>query len=221
MEKLHFFSLESLQQFASENKIFNTHFVAPLCEYDRQKYSVLEVEDFSELAPFYEVRPMDDERYADTYYVESHYWVLRIIPTGEVFRIIEPARGKFSLCMFDRTRLGRDTYFRFDEVERPNYIGKATQKKLSAWIDYLHLEHTARCNYVNSALCRNIAFVDRFKAKTFDFARYYTGADGWTSEFIIEWDRFTIKYTAHENGYFSRQVSLKYLCTPTDEEILA
>ena len=161
---------------------------------------------------------MDDDRHPDTMYIESAYWVLRIIPTGEIFRPWEKTRGMFCLFMHQPLRTNRDRDFRFD-MEKPNLIGKATKKKLSAWIDYLHMERTARLDYVNGALCRNRCFVERFRAK-FPEGTFRTDPDGWTSEFVFNWERFRVKYTAHENGKFSRHFDLRYDALPTDCEIL-
>lgn len=214
-----FFSLESLQAFAQDHKFFNDHYIRPCDEREYQRYSALEVPGFSEVIPFYDVRLMDDqERYAGVYYVEHSYWVLRIIHTGEVFRIWEKSRGKFRLFMHESVMSCRDRDFCFD-MQEPNLIGKATEKKLSAWVDYLHMERTALMNYLNGALCRNRTFVAKFREK-FPAGTFRTDSEGWTSEFIIEWDRFRVKYSASESGKFSRHFDLRYDCLPTDDEII-
>lgn len=215
---LQFFSLEALQEFARDNKIFNDHYIRPCDEREHGRLSVLEVAGYSEIVPYYEVRPMNDERYSDTWYIERSYWVLRIITTGEIFRPWEKTRGKFRLFMHEPLRTNRDSGFRF-ELEEPNYIGKATDKKLSAWIDYLHQERAARVNYVDEALRSNRCFADKFRAK-FPNGTFRTDSEGWTSEFMFDWERFRVRYTAHEDGNFSRHFDLRYNALPTDGEIL-
>lgn len=215
---LYFFSLESIQSFASENKIHNPHYIALPDSYDRQRYSALEVAGFSEVIPCYEVYKSDDSRLLDTYVVESRTWVLRIIPTGEILRIWEKSRGKFRFFLFDRFPTSRDRGFSFTEVEEPNLIGKATDKKISAWVDYLHLERTALVNCVNSRVALNKAFTERVRAK-FPDAVVRVDWDGWTTSIRFEWDKFRFEYTAMENGRFSRRVDVIYSAIPSDEEL--
>ena len=216
---LYFFSLESLQQFAKENEIYNQHHIRLPFIYSRGgDLSVLNVAGFSEVVPCYEVRLMDDN--SGRYYIESDYYVLRIIPTGEIFRMREVSRGRFRLYMFERpSYIWRDRDFRYDGKE-PNCIGKATEKKLTAWIDYLHLERTALTNYVNGNMCRNKTFADKVRAK-FPTARFETAPDGWTSEILFEWSHFYVKFTARENGTFVRDMQIKYGALPSVEDMLA
>jgi len=214
---LYFFGLESIKRFAEENEIYNPHYIRALDLGETARASVLNVPEFSEIVPCYEVRLLDDSD--SVYYVEAKYIVLRIIPTGEVFRIREVSRGKFRLYLFERPNIHwRDRYFRFD-MQEPNLIGKATEKKISAWIDFLHLERTALVNYVNANMCRNVTFAERVRAKYPD-AKFVTAPDGWTGEICFDWERFRVKYTAHENGEFSRQLDIRHLALPSNEEIL-
>lgn len=212
-----FFSLESLQQFASEHTIRNQHIIRPLDKYEYERRAVLNVAGFSEVIPMYEIIPTELGK--DEYVLEHMMWILRIIPTGELFRISEISRGKFRLFMFEYAPIHwRDRDFHFD-MQEPNLIGKATEKKISAWIDFLHLERTARANYVNANMCRNRAFAERVRAK-YPSARFDTAPDGWTSEIRFDWDRFHVHYTAGENGNFYRHIDLRPSGIPTDEEIL-
>ena len=106
------------------------------------------------------------------------------------------------------------------EREIPNYVGKATEKKLQEWIDYLHEKREAMTRYVENAMALNRSKVEAFKQKYPD-GWFNTGDDGWTSEFRIEFERLRIKYTAHENGQFSRNAEVIYNRMPTEEELLA
>lgn len=214
---LYFFSLESVQRFAEENEIYNPHYLRALDLGETSRASVLNVPNFSEVVPCYEVRLLDDSD--SVYYVESRRIVLRIIPTREIFHIREVSRGKFRLYMFERPNIHwRSQYFRFD-MQEPNLIGKATEKKISAWIDFLHLERTALMNYVNANMCRNVTFAERVRAK-YPNAKFVTASDGWTSEISFDWERFRVKYTACENGEFTRQMDIRFLALPSNEEIL-
>lgn len=210
---LSFFSLDALKAFASETEV-NCMYRANLCNtaLDGARAKVLEVAGFSEIVPCYEVSECDGR-----YYLEGCNWVLRIIPTGEIFRVFEKSRGKFRLYMYEHYH-GRDRGFEFKQVE-PNLIGKATEKKLTAWIDFLHMERTARVDYANGAMARNRSFADKFRAK-FPDAVFHTCADGWTDSFSFYWERFYIKYTARDNGTFCRTFDICYNALPTDEQIL-
>ena len=216
---LYFFSLESLQQFAAENVIYNERFIRlPHICGKGGNHSVLEVTDFSEVVPCYEVRKMDDG--SNRWYIDADYYVLRIIPTGELFRFSEVSRGKFRLHMFERPAISwRDRDFHFGKKE-PNLISKATEKKLSDWIDYLHLERTALMDYVNGNMCRNKTFTERVREK-FPFAHFETAGDGWTSEIRFEWSHFYITFTACKNGTFVRNMQIKYGSLPSVEDMLA
>lgn len=210
---LSFFSLDTLQAFAAENNVNCMYRTNHLYDAEKVKRSVLEVAGFSEIIPCYEVDLCDD-----CYYLESCTWVLRIVPSGEIFRIFEKSHGKFRLYMYERICC-RDRGFTFDMAE-PNLIGKATEKKLSAWIDYLHAERTARLDYANGAMARNRAFAARVLAK-FPDARTAVCGDGWTESMSFDWERFSVKYTANENGAFYRNFQINYLALPADEEMLA
>lgn len=210
---LSFFSLDALKAFATENEV-RCMYRAELIDAAKKSKMVaaLEVAGFSEIVPAYEVDVCDG-----CYYLEGCSWVLRIIPTGEIFRVFEKLRGKFRLYMYERCYV-RSRGFEFKQQE-PNLIGKATEKKLTAWIDYLHMERTALVNYANSAMAANRSFADRFRAK-FPDAVFRTCGDGWTDSFSFYWERFYIKYTANDRGTFSRQFEVCHSALPTDEEIL-
>ena len=209
MKTLSFFSLSSLQNFANEN---------PVERMDRTeqarfhiKPTALEVAGFSEVITAYDVEECDGK-----YYVQGAYNVLRIIPTGEVLRYREE-RGKYRFWLFDYF-LGRDKGFTFD-MAQPNLVGKATEKKLTAWLDYLHMERTARTDYSNRVRCANKSFTDKVLAK-FPTARVGREYDGWVSYIGFDWERFRVVYSACYNGTFCREFSVNPLALPTDEQIL-
>lgn len=215
---LYFFSLESLQQFASENVIKNSHLIKLPTSYIRVSLDVLSVVGFSEVVPCYEVRLSDDN--SGAYWIDSSYFVLHIITSNEFLRFHEVSRGKFRFYLFERpSYLWRDTNFRFDMPE-PNLIGKATEKKLQSWIDFLHMERTALINYVNGNMYRNKNFTERVRAK-FPEAIFDTAPDGWTSLIRFEWLNFYVTLTAHENGSFSRDLYIRYSAVPDISAMLS
>ena len=219
----HFTSIEDVRAFASEVK-FNNPDSIRMPWMDKSKYVGLEVEGFSRIVPCFEVRQNWDhfqEKYLDEYYYDNSYWVLEIIPTGELFTFYEKMRNskRFGLSMHERFYSDRCKYFSFDK-EIPTYVGKATEKKLQEWIDYLHEKREAMTRYVENATALNRSKVEAFKAKYPD-GYFNTLSDGWTSDFLIEFERLRIKYTAHENGQFSRNAEVIFNRMPTEEELLS
>ena len=219
----HFTSIEDVRAFASEVK-FNNPDSIRMPWMDKSKYVGLEVEGFSRIVPCFVVLQVWDhfrKEYLDEYYYDNSHWVLEIIPTGELFTFYEKMRNskRFGLNMLNRFPSDRCKYFYFDK-EIPNYVGKATKKKLQEWIDYLHERREAMTRYVENAMALNRSKVEAFKAKYPD-GYFNTLSDGWTSEFRIEFERLRIKYTAHEDGQFSRNAEVIFNRMPTEEELLS
>ena len=218
-----FTSIEDVRAFASEVKFNNPDRIC-MPWMDKSKYVGLEVEGFSRIVPCFIVLQAWDhfqEKYLDEYYYDYSYWGLEIIPTGELLMINENVLNskKFTLSLRERFYSDRCKHF-FFERRRPNAISKATQKRIQEWIDYLHAEREAMIRYVENAMQLNRSKVKAFKAK-YPYGWFDTDADGWTSEFRIEFERLRIKYTAHENGQFSRDAEVNYGRMPTEEELLA
>ncbi len=219
----HFTSIEDVRAFASEVK-FNNPDSIRMPWMDKSKYVGLEVEGFSRIVPCFVVRQVWDhfrQEYLDEYYYDNSYWVLEIIPTGELFTFYEKVRNskRFCLSMHNLLDSNRCKYFSFDR-EIPNYVGKATEKKLQEWIDFLHEERAAKQLYLDTAMKKNRGIVDAFKAK-YPEGYFKTEDDGWTDIFIIRFERFRIKFTAFENGDFSRNIDVPHECYPTTEELLS
>lgn len=219
----YFTSMEDVQAFAQSVK-FNNPDSIRMPWMPKSDFAGLEVEGFSRIVPCFVVSQNYDnfqKKYLDEYYHSASCWVLEIIPTGELFTFYEKVRNskRFGLNLFERFNSNRCRYFSFDR-EIPNYVGKATEKKLQEWIDYLHEKREAMTRYVENAMALNRSKVDAFKAKYPD-GWFDTNADGWTSEFRIDFERLRIKYTAHEDGQFSRNAEVIYNRMPTEEELLA
>lgn len=219
----YFTRMEDVQAFAQSVK-FNNPDSIRMPWMDKSKYIGLEVEGFSRIVPCFVVRQTYDhfqKKYLDEYYYDASYWVLEIISTGELFTFCEKVRNskRFGLSMHDRLNSNRCRYFT-PSKEAPYAIGKATEKKLQEWIDYLHECRAEKELYLSGAMEMNRRTVDAFKEK-YPEGVFRTEADGWTSEFTIRFERLRIKFTAHENGDFSRNIDVPYECYPTTEELLA
>ena len=215
--------MEDVQAFAQSVK-FNNPDSIRLPWMPKSDFAGLDVEGFSRIVPCFVVRQSYDcfqNVYLDEYYYDASYWLLEIIPTGELFSFRERVRNskRFVLHMHGSLDSDRCRYFTFSK-EAPNAIGKATERKLQEWIDFLHEERAAKRLYIDTAMKRNRETVDAFKAK-YPEGYFRTEDDGWTSEFIIRFERLRVKFTACEDGGFSRNVDVPYECYPTTEELLA
>ena len=219
----YFTSMEDVQAFAQTVKFNNIDRVR-MPWTPKSDYAGLEVEGFSRIVPCFAVRQVYDSfqrKYLDEYYYDNSYWVLEIISTGELFTFHERVRRskRFALHMHDRLSSDRCRYFTFSK-EAPNAIGKATEKKLQEWIDFLHEERAAKQSYIDTAMKKNRETVDAFKAK-YPEGYFRTGDDGWTDEFVIRFERLRIKFVACEEGGFTRNIDVPYDCYPTTEELLS
>lgn len=219
----YFTSMEDVQAFAQSVK-FNNPDSIRMPWMPKSDFAGLEVEGFSRIVPCFVVRQTYDhfqKTYLDEYYYDASYWLLEIIPTGELFSFYERARRskRFALQMHNRLNSDRCRYFTFSK-EAPNAIGKATEKKLQEWIDYLHEYRAAQELYLSSAMEKNRKIADAFREK-YPEGVFRTDADGWTSEFTIRFERLRIKFIACEDGGFTRNVDVPYDCYPTTEELLS
>ena len=219
----YFTSMEDVQAFAQSVKFNNPNSIR-LPWMSKSDFAGLEVEGFSRIVPCFVVRQSYDhfqKAYLDEYYYDASYWLLEIIPTGELFSFYERVRRskRFALQMHDRPSSDRCRYFTFSK-EAPNAIGKATEKKLQEWIDFLHEERAAKQSYIDTAMKKNRETVEAFKVK-YPEGYFRTGDDGWTSEFTIRFERLRIKFIACEDGGFTRNVDVPYDCYPTTEELLS
>ena len=219
----YFTSMEDVQAFAQTVKFNNIDSVR-MPWMPKSDFVGLEVEGFSRIVPCFVIRQNYDhfqKMYLDEYYYDASYWVLEIISTGELFTFHERVRRskRFELQIHNGLRSDRCRYYKSDK-ECPNAVGKATEKKLREWIDYLHEERDAKQAYLDNALAKNRSTVDAFRAK-FPDGRYVTQADGWTTSFTIRFERLRIEFSAFEDGDFSRKIDVPYECYPTTEELLS
>ena len=219
----YFTSMEDVQAFAQSVKFNNLDSIR-LPWMSKSDFAGLEVEGCSRIVPCFVVHQTYDhfqKKFLDEYYYDNAYWVLEIIPTGELFSFYERVRRskRFALQMHDSFYSDRCRYFTFSK-EAPNAIGKATEKKLQEWIDFLHEERAAKQLYIDTAMKKNRDTVDAFKAK-YPEGYFRTGNDGWTNEFTIRFERLRIRFIACEEGGFTRNIDVPYDCYPTTEELLS
>ena len=194
--------------------------------FNRQQVSVLEVPGFSEIVEQFEFLHYDMSTERSWGRDEPDYWgldngseyVLRIITTGEILRFWCPDNSgkRFALELRDR-QLGPCRDFKFAE-EKPQYIGKATEKKIQAWIDYQHRKREAETNYMAEARVRN-AQLRAAILKRFPNAILREN-DGWLAEARFSEGVLDYVITATESGGFSRTYSVNFGRVPSYKEQL-
>ncbi|MBR3467418.1 MAG: hypothetical protein IKH15_09390 [Bacteroidales bacterium] len=194
--------------------------------FNRQQVSVLEVPGFAEIDELFEFSFYDMSTERSWGRDEPDYWalgdgseyVLRIIPTGEILRFWCPDNSgkRFALELRDR-QMGPCRDFKFDE-ERPQYIGKATEKKIQAWIDYQHRKREAEANYMAEARVKN-AQLRAAILKRFPYATLREN-DGWLVEAWFSEGVLDYVITATESGGFSRTYSVNFGRVPSYKDQL-
>lgn len=215
------FDLESATEFAKANNTFNSPEIRGWDKDSEKKLQMFNIEGYSRVVRAFCFVEFYDAKTNKKYWsYEGYSFVIQIIETGQclVARDIRNNSGKYFFFLLNPQYHERDRGFKFDEQE-PNYIGKANQKKLQQWVDYLNRKDIARLEYANTALQANIDFASKFKAK-YPTGKYNTQADGWTSEFRIEVGAFYFKYIAYDDGRFGRDVDFIYSKLPSNEDLL-
>ena len=159
------------------------------------------------------------EQDGETYY-DYHSFGLFEADTARVFFIYSPRNlAKVGLALFpdDQTH-GRLYGFQFEE-ERPNYIGKATKKKIEDWIRFVEREDDAKKAFITTANYMNRQFRMRVE-KRYPDARKTVLEDGWMTEFYITAGYVVFHYTAGENGVFYREHKVDISHLPSTDELL-
>lgn len=186
----------------------------------REQLEPLVVPGFSEIVERFEFRHADnsEERArgrneSDYWYVEGSSYAVRIIPTGEILRYWCPENSakRFALELEDR-QIGPCQDFKFQD-EQPPYIGKATEKKIQAWIDYQHRKREAETNYMAEARVKN-AQLRAAVLKRFPNAKLREH-DGWLSECWYSEGVLNYHVTACEDGGFTRSYTVDYNKVPS------
>jgi hypothetical protein len=186
---------------------------------ESQELSMFNIDGYSRVIPVWEFRKhISTPENKEYWSFEFAHNVVEIIDTGELFTP-RVDKGKYRLFPLNPPYYLRDRGFEYDEP-MPNLIGKATQKKVEAWVEYHHLRETARRDYANMALCDNLTFAHKFKVKYPDAEMRIDKADGWVESFRFRIGGLSYHYEAMNNGRFSRRVEIIYSMLPTNDELL-
>ena len=190
-------------------------------EEQRKKFEPLAVDGVSELvdvyAFYYEEQVREHSGTPAHWYIDTVYPALRIIKSGEVFTPYQRSYGekKFGLSPLE-PNAGRLDTFRFEESE-PNYIGKATEKKLNEWAGYLHRKRDAEQAFISAAEAKNRRFKEAVQ-KNFPDATLRVDKDGWLIECYFVHERIRYHYSGSHNGMFYRDIRVAQ--SESDVELL-
>ena len=105
------------------------------------------------------------------------------------------------------------------DEERPNFIGKASKKKIEDWVVYLINENEAKRQFIETANAKNLAFQEAVK-KRFPNAWLHILDDGWMTECKFNYQLLEIHYTATEGGGFTRQCKVDIMRVPDTKNLL-
>jgi hypothetical protein len=113
--------------------------------------------------------------------------------------------------------------YRYEYNEKqPNFIGKATSKKVQEWVKYVNDKYEYQITQYKLEKAKNLEFVNQFKAK-YPEGIYKYNSEGWCTEFEIYTDVYHIKFTSGADegkGNYYRSVGLRYDKIPTNEQLL-
>ena len=114
---------------------------------------------------------------------------------------------------------GRLSGFEFDGA-RPDFIGKGSERKVTAWFDYLNAEDKAKKEFIETAKKKNKEFADKMLAKFPKAEVWRSELDGWFGKIQFSAGYVLFTYEAADDGRFYRSTRVDILNLPTTEELL-
>jgi hypothetical protein len=113
--------------------------------------------------------------------------------------------------------------YRYEYNEKqPNFIGKATSKKVQEWVKYVNDKYEYQITQYKLEKAKNLEFANQFKEK-YPEGIYKYNSEGWCTRFEIYTDVYHIIYESGADegiGNFYRKVNLRYDKIPSNEELL-
>ena len=215
METLRIYNLAEAKNFMTKNNIrYNEYQEKEDSDKLEEMSKLFNIDNFCEVCLMYVFNKYDDVNWCREYTA----FVLRILDTNEVFRIIPRIYNekKYRLYLMDKVYIPRQYEYK---VDLPNYMGKPTKKKILDWVKYIKDEQEYYEKCYNEALTKNIEIAKKFQAK-YPNGRFSFDKNGWCNEFSFCHNSLSYKYTAGDNGNFYRQVNIDYKNIPTDEDLL-
>ena len=158
----------------------------------------------------------------DTYWCfEGFEPAVRLLKTGQVATPYRENRNKgFGLFMLHGERTdGRLSGFEFDGA-RPDFIGKGSERKVTAWFDYLNAEDNAKKEFVETAYKRNREFLEKVQAKFPKAKVWVNESDGWCRQIQFSAGYVLFIFEAADDGRFYKQTRVDALTLPSTEELL-
>ena len=231
---MYFIGKEKALRFAEENCTFNKDYYLEQIRkaegrsylYDRmdELKTAFEIEGFSEIV---EVYCFSEYRDYDNQDKEVYYWsfthidpCVRLIGNGKIAYPYESSyRSKkygLTLKREDMARGGSNDFLY--KEQKPNFIGKASRKKIEDWFGYLKRENEARREYIDNANKKNREFQEKVKAK-FPDAYMSIDKDGWMSECVIISGYVRFVFTSGEDGSIYRSTKVDILSVPSTKQL--
>ena len=192
-----------------------------------------EIEGFSEVVDVYEFREQSGNTFnhePETYIsFDIAQYCIRIIksdnPRIKPGMVLVPWKDAWNAKTFglfldreDKVE-GRLKDFKYNDEVRPNFIGKASKKKIEDWVVYLINENEAKRQFIETANAKNLAFQEAVK-KRFPNAWLHILDDGWMTECKFNYQLLEIHYTATEGGGFTRQCKVDIMRVPDTKNLL-
>lgn len=210
-----FASYSELQKFFNENK--EMFYKKELPSYERFcpwcDPTPLVLDGVTELVEVFDVRQQNDYKGEFEYFYWSDFvrQYIKDLKTGKLYRFTHTKKMYQLLNPSDSKASGRN--FKFEEKE-PNRIGKATEKKLRAWFDYLEREKTAYDEFCKKNESEREKFISEISA---------LGKIVWTSpnetSGVVRSKYFDLEFQAPFDGYCSKKIKFARYSFETDLEL--
>lgn len=223
MEKYFTSNVDALQFIKDNNIVIADYSLKELNENiaDNKEISMFNIENCSQAVYIYHFYTGQD---AGT---NNSYWRYNgrskgIMVNNQIFYLFKTrsTNDKWELLHFphDHKKLYRYEY----NEKQPNYIGKATSKKVQEWAKFVNDKYEYQMAQYEAEKQKNLNFANQFKAK-YPEGIYKYNSEGWCTRFEIYTDVYHIIYESGADdglGNFYRKVNLRYDKIPTNEQLL-
>jgi hypothetical protein len=223
MEKYFTSNVEALQFIKDNNIVVADYSLKELNENiaDVKEVSMFNIENCSQAVYIYHFHTVKD---AGT---NNSYWRYNgrskgIMVNNQIYYLfkVRHTNDKWELLHFphDYKKLYRYEY----NEKQPNYIGKATSKKVLEWANFVNKKYEYQMAQYELEKAKNLEFANQFKEK-YPEGIYKYNSEGWCTRFEIYTDVYHIIYESGADegiGNFYRKVNLRYDKIPSNEELL-
>ena len=148
---------------------------------------------------------------------------IEMLETKEIYRLVKNryTNNKYEISLLPHKNSVLYKY-KYENKKQPNFIGKATAKKISEWIEYIKSEYAFQITQYEHEKAKNINFANAFKNK-YPNGRFVYNSEGWCTKFDIQTDVYNISFESGANeglGNFYRKIEIRYDTLPSNEDLL-